>query len=415
MKYIVVLADGMADYPCPELGGKTPLAYAQTPQMDGLAARGTVGLVRTVPEGLPPGSDVANLSVLGYDPRECYTGRAPLEAASMGVGLKPEDVAFRCNLVTLAGDGPYAARVMVDYSAGEISSAEARELITAVQERLGNETIAFYPGVSYRHLMVWRGGPADTVLTPPHDITGRVVGDFIPRGKGAGTLLRLMEESARFLPSETVNRRRTEAGQRPANSIWFWGQGRKPRLAPFQEKFGLAGSVVAAVDLIRGIGVLAGMRVPVVPGATGNIHTNYRGKAQAALEELKTGQDFVFVHIEAADEAGHQGDLQAKVRAIEEIDAKVVGEVLAGLKEGFPAWRVLVLPDHPTPLVLRTHTAEPVPFVIADAVCDDPGIPLRVFSEEAARSTGLRFDTGWQLLPHFFWGRPWGKGWRCGG
>lgn len=401
MKYVVVLADGMADYPCPELGGLTPLAYARTPHMDDLAARGTVGLVQTVPEGLPPGSDVANLTVLGYNPRECYTGRAPLEAASMGVELGPEDVAFRCNLVTLSEDEPYAAKVMVDYSAGEISSAEARELIAAVQERLGSEEISFYPGVSYRHLMVWRGGPAETVLTPPHDISGQVVGAYLPQGEGAGTLLGLMEESARLLPGEAVNRRRLAGGAKPANSLWFWGQGRRPQLALFRERFGLAGSVIAAVDLIRGIGVLAGMRVPVVPGATGNVHTNYAGKAGAALEELAAGRDFVFVHVEAADEAGHQGDLQAKVRAIEEIDAKLVGGLLQGLKASFPAWRLMVLPDHPTPVSVRTHTAEPVPFVIADSRTGNCRVSAQVFTEAVAESAGLLFADGWELLPYF--------------
>ncbi|MGQ9513179.1 cofactor-independent phosphoglycerate mutase [Thermodesulfitimonas sp.] len=401
---MIVLADGMADYPCPELGGVTPLAYAYTPHMDRLAAQGTVGQVKTVPDGFPPGSDVANLAVLGYDPREYYTGRAPLEAASMGVALGPEDVAFRCNLVTLSDDEPYVAKVMVDYSAGEISSAEARELIGAVQERLGSGTVSFYPGVSYRHLMVWRGGPAETSLTPPHDITGRVIGKYLPRGEGGKFLRRLMEESAGFLPEEAVNRRRVAGGQRPANSLWFWGQGRRPRLVPFREKYGLAGSVIAAVDLIRGIGVLAGMRVPVVPGATGNLHTDYRAKARAALDELAAGQDFVFIHVEAADEAGHQGDVAAKVKAIEEIDAKVVGEVLASLRESFPRWRVMVLPDHPTPLALKTHTAAPVPFVIAADKTEGPGAPGKVFSEAAAAATRLEFLSGPELLA-FFLGR----------
>lgn len=406
MKYAVVLADGMADYPVQELGGKTPLAYAHTPHMDGLAVGGTVGLVRTVPDGFPPGSDVANLSVLGYDPRECYTGRAPLEAASMGVDLGAEDVAFRCNLVTLSRNEPYAAKKMLDYSAGEISSEEAREIIAAVQKRLGSDTLTFYPGVSYRHLMVWRGGPPDTVLTPPHDISGRVVGDYLPQGEGAGTLRGLMEESARFLPEEPVNRRRKAGGGNPANSIWFWGQGRRPQLALFKHRFGFGGSVIAAVDLIRGIGAVAGMRVPVVPGATGNIHTNYLGKTRAALAELADGQDFVFIHVEAADEAGHQGDLHAKVRAIEKIDAGVVGELLRGLHGGHPDWRLMVLPDHPTPLSLRTHTAEPVSFVIADSRTPADG-PGKGFSEEAARNTGLFFAAGWELLPYFF-------GIRCG-
>lgn len=400
MRYVVVLADGMADYPVAELDGKTPLGYAHTPHMDGLAGGGLVGMVQTIPEGFPPGSDVANLSVLGYDPRECYTGRAPLEAASMGVNLGPEDVAFRCNLVTLSRNEPYAERKMLDYSAGEISSSEAGELISAVQKRLGSDTLAFYPGVGYRHLMVWRGGPADMVLTPPHDISGRVIGEYLPQGEGGGTLLALMEESARFLPAEPVNRQREASGRNPANSIWFWGQGRRPQIGLFHDRFGLAGSVVAAVDLIRGIGVFAGMRVPVVPGATGNIYTNYLGKARTALEELASGRDFVFIHIEAADEAGHQGDLQAKVRAIEEIDAKVVGEVLRGFKESYPDWRVMVLPDHPTPLVIRTHTADPVPFIIAESKALAAGTG-RGFTEEAAQKTGLFFAAGWELLPYF--------------
>ncbi|HIE12757.1 MAG TPA: cofactor-independent phosphoglycerate mutase [Desulfotomaculum sp.] len=400
MKYVVILADGMADYPVAELGGKTPLGYAHTPHMDGLAGRGLLGTVKTVPEGFPPGSDVANLSVLGYDPRECYTGRAPLEAASMGVKLGPEDVAFRCNLVTLSEDKPYAARKMLDYSAGEISSGEAGEIVSAVQKRLGSDNLTFYPGVGYRHLMVWRGGPADTVLTPPHDISGRVIRDYLPQGEGAQKLLALMEESARFLPAEPVNRRRMASGKNPANSVWFWGQGRRPQLIPFRDRFGLAGSVIAAVDLIRGIGVLAGMRVPAVPGATGNIHTNYLGKAKAALDELAGGGDFAFIHIEAADEAGHQGDLQAKVRAIEEIDAKVVGEVLRGLKENHPDWRVMVLPDHPTPLAIRTHTAEPVPFVMVDSKTPAAGTG-RGFTEEAVQKAGLFFAAGWELLPYF--------------
>ncbi|MEW6446876.1 MAG: cofactor-independent phosphoglycerate mutase [Bacillota bacterium] len=400
MKYVVVVADGMADYPVAELGGKTPLAYAHTPHMDRLASGGAVGMVQTVPEGFQPGSDVANLSVLGYDPRRCYSGRAPLEAASMGVDLGPEDVAFRCNLVTLSANEPYCAKEMLDYSAGEISTDEAKEIISAVQRRLGNDALTFYPGVSYRHLMVWRGGPADTLLTPPHDISGRVIGEYLPQGEGSGILLALMEESARFLPGEPVNRRREAEGRNPANSIWFWGQGRRPWLPPFKDRFGLAGSIVAAVDLIRGIGTLAGMRVPVVPGATGNIHTNYLGKARAALEELANGQDFVFIHVEAADEAGHQGDLEAKVRAIEEIDAKVVGEVVRGLNSSHPDWRAMVLPDHPTPLVIRTHTAEPVPFFIAESKVPAAGTG-RGFSEEAAQDTGLFFAAGWELLPHF--------------
>ncbi|MEW6183615.1 MAG: cofactor-independent phosphoglycerate mutase [Bacillota bacterium] len=401
MKYVVVLIDGMADYPCAELRGKTPLAYALTPNMDLLASRGGLGMARTVPEGLPPGSDVANLSVLGYDPRECYTGRAPFEAASMGVELGLEDVAFRCNLVTLSPGGALGSRVMLDYSADEISSDDARELIAAVQMRLGSGEISFYPGISYRHLMVWRGGPADTVLTPPHDITDRTVEDYLPQGKGSEVLRGLIETSAAFLTDERVNLRLIDGGKRPANAVWFWGQGRRPQLTAFEDLFGIKGSVIAAVDLIRGIGALAGMRVPVVPGATGNIHTNYRGKARVALEELAGGRDFVFVHVEAADEAGHQGDIEAKVRAIEDVDAKVLGEILSGLKDVSPDWRLMVLPDHPTPLALRTHTAEPVPFVIAGDSAAPGAVEGTVFTEETARNSGGEIFDGWRLMPHF--------------
>ena len=401
VKYVVILADGMADYPCAALGGKTPLEYAQTPFMDELARRGLLGLVKTVPDGLPPGSDVANLSVLGYNPCDCYTGRAPLEAASIGVKLRPGDVAFRCNLVTLSEGDLFAARVMLDYSAGEITSAEAQELIAAVQARLGSSNIRFYPGVSYRHLMVWRSGPVETALTPPHDITGQAIGEYLPKGPGSEVLLKLMMESANFLSDEPANKRRVGKGQKPANSIWFWGQGLRPQLALFRDKFGLVGCIIAAVDLIKGIGAIAGMRVPVVPGATGNINTNFRGKAAAALKELSGGADFAFIHIEAADEAGHQGDLETKVRAIEDIDTKVLGEVLAGLKENFPEWRVMVLPDHPTPLTVRTHTAEPVPFMIADSRVDLSGTEENIFSEKSAKNAGLSIGEGWKLLPYF--------------
>jgi 2,3-bisphosphoglycerate-independent phosphoglycerate mutase len=400
VKYVVILGDGMPDYPVDELGGKTPLAYARTPNMDRLAKCGEAGMVRSVPAGMPAGSDVANLSVMGYDPDRYYTGRSPIEAVAMGVRLAEEDVAFRCNLVTLSGEGPYEYRSMLDYSAGEISTPEAREIIKDVADRLGNSIFNFYPGVSYRHLMAWRGGPEPNAfnLTPPHDITGKEIDAYLPQGENTQVLLEFMEKSSVFLPDHPVNRERAARGLRPANSIWLWGQGRKPRLDSFSEKYGLEGAVISAVDLIKGLGILAGLEAADVPGVTGNINTNFRGKAQKALNMLQDGLDFVFVHVEAPDEAGHHGDLQAKVKAIEEIDEKVVGEIARGLEE-FPDYRLMVLSDHPTPLSLRTHTAEPVPFCIYKK---GGGVknPQGEFSESFAAG-GIYIEKGHTLMDYF--------------
>ncbi|MHB1042735.1 MAG: cofactor-independent phosphoglycerate mutase [Eubacteriales bacterium] len=399
MKYIVVLGDGMADRPLAELGGRTPLGYARTPNMDFLAT-GETGLVRTIPPDFPPGSDVANLSVLGYDPRLYYTGRSPLEALSMGIALDYSDVAFRCNLVTLSGEERYEDKVMVDYSAGEITSAEAAELINEVNSRLARGQIRFYPGISYRHLMVWHGGPERDELTPPHDITGQPVATHLPRGEGAGTLLQLMRESARFLPAHPVNRLRREVGLRQADSIWFWGQGRKPSLPPFFARHGLTGSVISAVDLVKGLGICAGLKSVEVPGATGNIQTDFRGKAHAALAELRRGRDFVYIHIEAPDEAGHQGELETKIRAIEEIDEKVLGELLHSLKD-FEEYRIMVLPDHPTPLSIRTHSPDPVPFAIYSANTGGHNQGGGAYDEESAANSGLYIEEGHKLMDFF--------------
>ncbi|MGI6308996.1 MAG: cofactor-independent phosphoglycerate mutase [Dethiobacteria bacterium] len=399
MKYIVILGDGMPDEHLEELGGKTPLQYARTPRLDQLARCGEVGLVRTVPPGMPAGSDVANLSVLGYDPEKYYTGRSPLEAASMGVELAAGDLAFRCNLVTLSGEEPYEERSMLDYSAGEISTAEAGELLVAVEQSLGNEIFHFHAGVSYRHLLVWRGGPVGFELTPPHDITGRKIADYLPRGEKSRILREFMQKSSTFLSGHPVNKERLAKGLRPANSIWLWGEGQKPRLDSFAAKYGLKGAVVSAVDLVKGLGLLAGLKVVEIPGATGNIHTDFKGKAQGALKALQEGCDFVFVHVEAPDEAGHQGDREVKVRAIEEIDAQVIGEMLRGLEE-FPDYRLMVLADHPTPLRLRTHTAEPVPFCIykkGDGIKNPQG----EFSESFA-TEGTYIQKGHTLMDHFF-------------
>lgn len=396
MKYLVLLGDGMADHPIKELGGMTPLQRAATPNMDRLAAEGVMGMVRTVPDGFPPGSDVANLSVMGYDPAVYYTGRAPLEAVSMGVKLDENDVAFRCNLVTLSGGEVFEEKIMADYSAGEIDSGQAAVLIRDLDSFLKRDNIRFYPGVSYRHLMVWSGGPDDTRLTPPHDISGKIISDYLPSGRGGQELLSVMRESHPLLKSHRVNSAR---GDSPANSVWFWGQGRTPALKSFMDKFGLSGAVISAVDLIKGIGISAGLEVVEVEGATGNIHTNFSGKADAVISSFRKGADFVYVHIEAPDEAGHQGDLNTKIRAIEEIDSKVLGPVLSQMKE-FGQYRILVLPDHPTPLSIRTHTADPVPFVIFDS--RRPGKnPGARYSEEWAAG-GLFVGRGHELMELFF-------------
>ncbi len=398
MKYIVLVGDGMADEPRPELANKTPLQYARTPNMDLLAARGETGLVKTVPEGYPPGSDVANLSVMGYAPQQYYTGRSPLEAVSMGVDLADNDVAYRCNLVTLSDEPEYSDKQMLDYSAGEISSAEARELILAVEARLGGGDRHFYPGISYRHLMVWRDGPEQTELTPPHDISGRQVGEYLPRGKGGAGLLDLMRQSHELLKNHPVNLARLAKKQPLANSVWFWGQGKRPALPLFKDLYGLQGAVVSAVDLIMGIGICAGMEVLDVPGATGNIHTNFRGKAQAALEALQAGTDFIYLHVEAPDEAGHQGSTETKVRAIEEIDSQVLGTLL----EGLPAigdYKILLLPDHPTPLSIRTHTSDPVPYAMMSGA-GQAGTGAG-YCEASAAATGIFIPDGPALMRKF--------------
>lgn len=400
MKYIVILADGMADYPLEELAGRTPLEQAHTPNMDYLAAHGTVGLVRTVPEGFPPGSDVANLSVMGYDPARYYTGRSPLEAVSIGVQMQANDVAFRCNLVTLSESEPYEQKIMLDYSAGEISSEEAAEIMQDINRALGSPAMRFYPGVSYRNLLIWHNGEMAGNYTPPHDILEQSIAGHLPTGSGSEQLLALMKKSYELLVSHPVNIARVARGLRPANSLWFWGQGKKPALPLFQDLFGLKGGVISAVDLIRGIGLCAGMRVINVPGITGNLHTNFAGKARAAVAALREGLDFVYVHIEAPDEAAHQGVLADKIAAIEKIDSLVVGPIIQNMAGA--EFSLMVLPDHPTPLCKRTHTADPVPFVIyrSPTTASPSGTPA--FNENLASRTGLFVEKGHQLLPLFF-------------
>jgi 2,3-bisphosphoglycerate-independent phosphoglycerate mutase len=393
MKYIVLLGDGMSDQPLDQLNGLTPLQAAATPHMDFMAQRGRLGLARTVPAGYPPGSDVANLSVFGYDPKSCYTGRSPLEAASMGIELGPDDVAFRLNLVTLE---PLAGQLyMKDYSAGHITSDEARELVSCLQRELGGDEFQFYPGVGYRHLMVWRNGSDRLTATPPHDITGKSIADFLPRGEGEERLMQLMNHAQMLFHDHPVNKRRTEEEKHPANSIWLWGQGKAPVIEPYRTRFGMTGAVISAVDLIRGIGVCAGLEIIKVEGATGYIDTNYAGKTKAALDALDRA-DFVFLHVEAPDEASHSGNLEHKIRAIEDFDARVVGPIMEGMKR-FGDYRILCTPDHPTPLALMTHTADPVPFILYAGEMElKPGVAG--YREIAARETGLYLEDGYRLM-----------------
>jgi len=387
MKVIVLLGDGMSDELYSELGNKSPLQAAATPNMDFMARHGRVGLAHTVPNGLPPGSDVANLSVFGYDPRNCYTGRAPLEAVSMGVKLGPEDVAFRMNLVTLMARG--SSIYMQDFSAGHITTGEARELVATLQQELGGGGIEFYPGVGYRHLMVWRGGKDAMQGTPPHDITGKAVLDYLPTGDGADRLINIMNHAQMALHKHPINEKRTEEGHLPANSVWLWGHGKTPQIAPYKEKFGLSGAVISAVDLIKGIGICAGLDIINVQGATGYIDTNYLGKAQAALAALED-HDFVYVHVEAPDEASHAGRMDHKIQAIEDFDRQVVGTVLEGIKK-FGEYAVLCTPDHPTPVKLMTHTSDPVPFIIYRGG-NGEGNGAVSYDESQAKSTGLALE-----------------------
>lgn len=404
MKYIILLGDGMADRPQAELGGKTCLQAARTPNLDQLASLGQVGMVQTVPPGFPPGSDVANLTVMGYDPRKYYSGRSPLEAASIGVELGPDDVAFRCNLVTLRVTGGKSAgvrrkAVMEDFSAGHISTQEARLLIEEIGSKLGNDRIRFYPGVSYRHLMVWRGGKDRMECTPPHDIQDKDVQDYLPRGEGDETITALMESSMEVLAGHPVNKKRQEAGKRAANSIWLWGQGKRPQMPTFREKYGLEGAMISAVDLTKGIGIYAGFEVVDVPGATGWLDTNYVGKAEHALWALKT-KDIAYIHVEAPDEAGHTGDLKNKIKAIEDFDEFIVGNIIHGMKQ-FDDYRILVLPDHPTPIEIRTHSNEPVPFVIYDNRRERAGGPVAYDEKIAERGDALIFKEGYTLMDYF--------------
>lgn len=403
MKYIVVLGDGMADYPVEVLNNKTPLQYASTPTIDYMAKHGILGMVKTVPEGMPAGSDTANMAVFGYDPFVYYSGRSPFEAASMRVAMLDTDITFRCNLVTISEGEPYEEKIMLDHSAGEITTAEAEELISALSEYLSTSAIKFYPGISYRHLMIWANGPYQWNLTPPHDILGKKVKDYMPKGLNSEVIEEMIKKSSQFLSQHDINKKRKAAGLNPANSIWIWGEGKKPLLSSFYDKYNLKGSVISAVDLIKGIGLCAGLDVVDVEGATGNINTNYIGKANAALAELAKGNDFVYIHVEAPDECGHRYEIENKYKAIEFIDNQIVKVIKDEMERIGEDYKMIILPDHPTPLALRTHTSEPVPFLIYQSN-DEKDNHNGVYDEFLTKDTDLYFPKGYKLMDYFLKG-----------
>jgi len=390
MKYIVIVGDGMADYPLEELNGKSPLQVANKPNMDYIALKGRNGTLRTIPDKMQPGSDIANLSVLGYDPLKYYTGRGPIEAVSLGINLRKDETAFRCNLVTLEN------KRMKDYSAGHISNGEAKKLIETINIKLGSSSIKFYNGVSYRHILVIvNKGTEKTKCTPPHDITDQLIDPFLPSGEGSEILLELVRKSQEILKNHPINIKRIQEGKRPANSIWPWGQGKKPNLQSFQEKFGVRGAIISAVDLIKGIGILIGLKIIQVPGATGYYETNYTGKAEYALKSLKNG-DFIYIHVEAPDEASHAGDIENKIKAIENIDEKVVGKILNKISDLSNDYKIAILPDHPTPIKIKTHTNDPVPVAIYSN--KEEGDKVSRFDELSAKQGSLGPLEGEQFM-----------------
>lgn len=401
MKYIVILGDGMAGEPLEALGGKTTLEAAVTPNMDALAAAGQIGLAKMVPQGMKPGSDVANLAVLGYDPQRCYSGRSPLEALSVGVAMEDTDIIFRCNLVTLSEDEPYEQKTIIDHSSGEISSEDADILMDAVREAFNNDQFRFYSGTSYRHITVWKNGSV-LDFEQPHDHLGQVIGQYLPKEE---IFREMMEKSFDILNDHPLNVKRAAEGKNKANSLWFWGAGTKPSLENFREKTGLQGAMISAVDLLKGIAVGAGMQVVEVDGATGSLHTNYEGKAAAAVKAvLEDGCDFVYVHVEAPDEMGHQGSMTDKVQAIEYLDSRVIAPVKAAMDASGEDYRLLVLPDHPTPIRIRTHSSEPVPYILYDS-----RIQCRKaarYTEKDAAAAGILENDGYQLMDKFLQKQP---------
>ena len=397
MKYLVLIPDGMADRPVAALGDRTPMEAAVKPCMDALAACSTVGLVSNVPDGMVPESDTANMAILSFDPKVYSRGRSPLEAISMGLSMAPDETAYRCNVVTISDEGEYEDKIMLDHSADEITTAEADELIKALEAHFGNELRHFYTGVSYRHCILWKNGNDTYDFSRPHDIIGRTIADYLPSEEnGGGEFRRLMKESYEVLNHHPVNEARRARGLKPANSAWLWSPGKKPRLPDFTDKWGISGTVISAVDLIKGIGLCAGMKSIDVEGATGNVHTNYDGKAQAAVEAFQNGADLVYVHVEGPDECGHRAEIDNKVRSIELIDRKILKPVYEYLRSTAEDFKILVLPDHPTPLEIRTHSKEPVPFFLYDSRRDAVGV--ETYTEATAAETGLYIPDGFTLL-----------------
>lgn len=398
MKYVVVLGDGMADEPIESLGGKTPLEYAKTPAMDFLSKKSEIGMVHTIPEGMAPGSDTANLAVMGYNPKKYYTGRSPLEALSIGVDMKDTDIALRCNVVTVSEDNlPYEQKTILDHSASEISTKEAAQLIEAVKKELGNEIYQFYVGTSYRHLTIWDKGEV-VDLTPPHDILGKVIGEYLPKD---AKLKEMMAKSYDILNNHPVNVERAKKGLNKANSIWFWGAGTRPALDSFEEKTGKKGVMISAVDLLKGIAVGASMKNIIVEGANGTLHTNYKGKAMAAVDALtRDDYDFAYIHVEAPDEMGHQGSVPNKIEAIESLDSKVIQVVYDELKKAGVDFRILVMPDHPTPIACRTHTSNPVPYMLYDST--EELQKTWNYNEAEATKGGIYEENGYKMMDKLF-------------
>ena len=400
MKYLVLIPDGMADERVDTLGNRTPMEAAKKPCMDHLASKATVGLVSNVPDGMVPESDTANMAILSFDPKVYSRGRSPLEAISMGLEMAPDETAYRCNVVTLSDEGEYEQKIMLDHSADEITTAEADELIKALEDHFGNDMRHFYTGVSYRHCILWKNGNDTYDFSRPHNIIGRTIADYLPKEEnGGGEFYRLMKESFDVLNHHPVNEARRARGLKPANSAWLWSPGKKPRLPDFSEKWGLNGTVISAVDLIKGIGLCAGMQSVDVEGATGNVHTNYDGKAQAAISAFKDGADFVYVHVEGPDECGHRAETENKVLSIELIDQKILSPVYEYLKTCGEPFKIMVLPDHPTPLCIRTHSIDPVPFFMYESEKEHSG--TNGFSEATAAETGVYISEGHTLLSHF--------------
>lgn len=399
MKYIVILGDGMADEPIASLHNKTPLEAAKKPNIDALAKKGIVGLADTVPDDMAPGSDVANLSVLGFDPHKSYSGRSPLEALSMGIDMKETDICLRCNLVTLSDEEPYEDKVMLDHSSDEITTEEAAVLLAAIDEAFSDERHKFYPGISYRHAMIWDHGTLEVRMKPPHDILDQKIASYLPKGASSDVFKDMMKRSYEILVNHPVNLDRAARGLKKANSIWLWGEGVKPSLDSFEEKYGKKGAMISAVSLLKGIAIGAGMENLEVEGANGSLHTNYEGKAQACLDILAEGYDFVYLHVEAPDECGHRGELENKILSIEYIDDRIVRPIVKGLEAAGCDYRILVMPDHPTPIAYRTHTKDPVPFLIYDStVAYNSG---HTYSEAEGRKSGIFVEKGHELMGSF--------------